>query len=121
MQLTVAGKQMTIKIEDWMNAVVMEGYFGLINTLSLGNAVFPVNLVDFIQVDSIFGFDCTPSGNSAGCEQISVPVYSSGTDYSISLIFGKTLPENAQLFVLSELEAVMTINKSGEAVISPSV
>ncbi len=59
------------------------------------------------------------TGNSADCDQISVPVDGTGVNYSISLIFNSALPENAQLFVLSEIEALMIIDSSGQANITP--
>ncbi len=58
-------------------------------------------------------------GNSADCDQISVPVDGTGVNYSISMVLNDALPENAQMFVLSELEAVMMIDSSGQAYITP--
>ncbi len=116
---------MSIKLEDWKNAIVMEGFVGLINALSLRNAVFLLDLNNYIQVNSILGFDCMPSGNNLGCDQISIPVNVGRADYSILLIFANNLKETAQLFVLSEflpeLEAIMTVDKNGQADIKPSV
>ncbi len=119
MQLTVAGKQMGIKLDKWEHATVMEGYFGLVKAMSLANNSFSMDVANFCQVYSIFGFDTTLSMNSADCEQISVPMDGSGVDYSISMVFGDNLYESAQLFVLSEIEALMIIDNSGQANIVP--
>ncbi len=48
LQLTIAGKQMSIKLEDWKNAIVMEGFVGLINVLSLRNAAFSLDLNNYM-------------------------------------------------------------------------
>ncbi len=110
---------MGIKLDDWGSATVMEGYYGLVKALSLSNNSFSMDIADYVQVYSIFGFDTMASGNGADCEQISVPVDGGGVDYSISMVFDDALSENAQLFVLSKLESLMIIDNSGQAKIAP--
>ncbi len=97
----------------------MEGYYGLVKALSLSNTSFLMDITDYVQVYSIFGFDTTASGNGVDCEQISVPVDGGGVDYSVSMVFDYPMPENVQLFVLAELESLMIIDNSGQAKIAP--
>ncbi len=60
LRVTVAGKQMGIKLEDWTNGTILEGYAGLIHALSLGNAAFSLNLAIYMQAASIFAFQLYP-------------------------------------------------------------
>ncbi len=110
----ISGRRLILSQMIWSrkktgDAIVTNAYYALLKALTISNRSFSFNLEEFIQTNSILAFDATPSGNSAQCEQISVPV-GQQTSYNVTLNFAESLPEPVQLFVLLEYENVMTVD-----------
>ena len=69
---------------------------------------------EFIDHHYIVCFDLTDTMNSAECDYINADIRSPA-EYQLEIKFKNPLPENVELFVLSEFEKLLSIDKDGNA------
>ena len=107
--LTINGKEYREKC-DFIENMAINSYHNLIRTLAVTSPkCFSLEYNNWTQVNTIFCFDVTPN-NSAMCESYSSTTGQSAM-WNISLEFANALPENVQLFILEEFEAVLQFDQ----------
>ena len=104
---------------DFVEELAMTSYHNLIRALGITPPrAFAIDYGNFLKVNTIWCFDVTPS-NSANCESYATHS-AQGTMWFISLEFASALPENAQLFILEEYEAILQFSEDGNvSIVTP--
>ena len=112
-RLTIGGRRITQRIENWDGLSVAEPYYNLVRSVCGNRRSFAVTQPLFITNYPILVFECSGSGNSADCEQISTPL--EPVAYNISIVASQTFTVPMQLMVVAEFENEMRMLGDGSA------
>lgn len=114
MALTINRKEYSVKT-DFVNNQAAQGYNELVRNLGIYNRAFALDLVSYLTVNSLWCYDVT-NARTASCEYLSRP--SPTATWSIRVEFSQPLLENVQLFVLTEIDKVLAIDRNFSVEIS---